>query len=170
VRIRPRRFAAPSIAALLAASAFAADAAEITLRDDKFQPYREYTTGRVVVSTYPNLLATELIARVDRKSAATEALVSVEVAYEGYRARHYDSARDAHAEPLAFNEVAHEGGCPRPPCAYNEKFTVAIPMPELRNAPAAGYQLKVFAKGGGDAVITVPRGPIDRLLAVIDKH
>jgi hypothetical protein len=168
VRIRPRRFTA--LAVLLAASAFAAHAAEITLRDDKFQPYREYTTGRVVVSTYPNLLATELLARIDRKTAAAETLVSVEVAYEGYRARHYDGARDAHAEPLAFNAVAHEGGCPRPPCAYDEKFTVAIPIPELRNAPAGGYQLKVFAKGGGDMLITVPRGAIDRLLTVIDNH
>ena len=80
MRIRPRRFTA--LAVLLAASAFAAHSAEITLRDDKFQPYREYTTGRVVVSTYPNLLATELLARIDRKTAAAETLVSVEVAYE----------------------------------------------------------------------------------------
>ncbi len=157
-----------SICVLLAVASTAAQAAEVTLRDDKFRPYREYTTGNVVIASLPNLLSTELIARVDRKTAATETLVSMEIAYEGDHARHYDSARDAHAEPLAFNEVAHEGGCQRPPCAYDEKFTVAIPIPELRKAPVGGYQLKVFAKRGGDALITVPRGAIDRLLAMID--
>jgi len=162
--------AALNVVALLAVSACATPAVEVTLRDDNFRPYREFTAGRVVVSSLPNFSALELVARVDRQTAAIDTLVSVEVVYQDYHARHYESARDARATPLVLERVSHDGGCQHPPCAYGERFTVAVPITELRNAPAGGYQLKVFAKDGGDMLVAVPRGDIDRLLAVVDKH
>ncbi len=155
---------------LLGGHAIAAHAAEVTMRDDNFRPYREYTTGPARISNYPNLIATELIARVDRKSRAAATLVSMEIAYTGDQMRNYESARNARAESLGFQQIGRSRSCEKRMCTYDETFTVEIPPDELRRAPPGGYQFKVFGRGGGDALITVPKGAIDRLLGAVDKQ
>ena len=45
---------------------------------------------------------------------------------------------------------------------------VEIPEAELRQAPPQGYQLKLFARNGPDALVTVPKSSIGRLLERID--
>ncbi len=163
-----KRFAA-SIALLgLAACAGGASAPEIALRDDAFRPYREYTTGQRVVRAYPNTLATELIARVDRKTGATTTLLSADFTYWASRMRRYDSARDARAEALTFAKTSRHRACEKGTCVYEERFTVEIPQAQLRSAPVDGYQLKVFAREGGDATITIGKGDIEQLLAALD--
>jgi hypothetical protein len=172
MRGRVQRFAASL--ALLASALFAACAAgtaapEIALRDDNFRPYREYTAGQQIVRAYPNTLATELVARVDRKSGAITTLISADFAYWGRHMRKYESARDARAEALPFEKISRHRSCEHGDCLYHETFTVEIPQGELRRAPPAGYQLKIFARRGDEAVITVPHGDIERLLMAIDQ-
>ncbi len=158
---------------LLQAGALAAQQAaapgQVQVRDDQFRPYREYTTGRIRAGTYPNLLAVELSGRIDRTSGALTTLISVEFAYLSDHKRNYESARDSRAQPLRFTRLASHGRCPPgAKCAFTEVFTVDIPDAELRQAPAAGYQLKVFARKGGDALVTIPKAQIVGLLARID--
>ena len=163
-----KRFAA-SIALLgLAACAGGASAPGIALRDDTFRPYREYTTGERVVHAYPNTLSTELIARVDRKTGATTTLLSADFTYWASRMRKYETARDARAKTLIFAKISRHRACERGSCVYEERFTVDIPQAELRGAPPDGYQLKVFAREGGDATITIGKRDIEQLLAALD--
>ena len=151
------------------AGAAAAHAGEVVLRDDTFLPYRQYTAGKVRISSFPNLIETELLARVDRKTGAISTLASFKFAYAGDHLRSYDSARNTRAETLRFNAVSHRRSCEKKDlCVFNEVVTVEIPAAELRQAPSGGYPLKVFARAGGDATIAVPRGTIDQLLAAVE--
>jgi hypothetical protein len=164
-----KRFAA-SIALLgLAACAGGASAPDIALRDDTFRPYREYTTGQRIVRAYPNTLATELIARIDRKTGATSTLVSADFTYWANRMRKYESARNARAKTLIFAKISRHRACEKGSCVFEERFTVEIPQAELRSAPPDGYQLKVFARDGGDATITIGKRDIDGLLAALTE-
>ncbi|MBX9592596.1 MAG: hypothetical protein K2X43_25185 [Hyphomonadaceae bacterium] len=155
--------------ACAAAAQQAAHPGQIQVRDDKFQPYREYTTGRVRAGAHPNLLALELNGRIDRRSGALTTLLSVEFAYmSGYK-RGYETARNSRAEVLHLTKLSSSGRCPSGSmCAYGEVFTVEIPEAELRQAAPEGYQLKVFARTGPAAVVTIPKAQIAALLARID--
>jgi hypothetical protein len=55
-------------------------------------------------------------------------------------------------------------------CPYGERFSVEIPEAELRQAAAPGYQLKLFARNGPDALVTIPKAAIVRLLERIDRE
>ncbi len=170
--MRGMRFAA-SIAmlgsALLAACAAGTSAPEIALHDDIFRPYREYSAGRRVVYGYRNILAAELIARVDRKSGAATTLVRVRFEYWGGRMRRYESARSAQAEALALETLSRNRSCGDGDCHYQDLLSVEIPQDELRRAAADGYRLKVFARNGDGATITIAKADIDQLLATLDK-
>jgi hypothetical protein len=103
--MRSARFAAliaMSGSALLAACAGGAPVPTVSLRDDNFRPYREYTTGQRTFRAYPNTFITELVARVDRKTGVTRTLLSADFRYLGGRMRKYESARNASAEALTF--------------------------------------------------------------------
>lgn len=54
-------------------------------------------------------------------------------------------------------------------CSVTETLMIGIPEAELRQAPPSGYQLKVFAHGGSDVLITIPRAAIEKLLAKLHK-
>ena len=139
------------------------------LHDDRFRPYREYTTGQVRAGSYPNLVGLELNGRIDRRSGALTTLLSVEFAYVGLHKRNYESAHNNHAQPLPLTRVASHGRCPRRmTCSYTEVFTVEIPAAVLRQAAAEGYNLKVFARHGPNAQINIPKVQIAALLARID--
>lgn len=147
----------------------AAQSGQIQVRDDQFTPYREYTTGRVRAGTYPNLLALELNGRIDRKSGALTTLLNVEFAYVSDHKRGYETARNSQAQPLRFTRLSSHGRCPPgAKCSYGELFTVEIPEAELRQAAPEGYQLKVFARNGPGAVVSIPKAQIVALLARID--
>jgi hypothetical protein len=142
---------------------------QVQVRDDQFRPYREYTTGRVRAGAYPNLLAVELNGRIDRQSGALTTLISVEFAYLSDHKRGYESARNSNAQPLRFTRVSSHGRCPPGAmCSFSEVFAVEIPDAELRQAPAEGYQLKVFARNGPGVTVTIPKAQIAGLLARID--
>ncbi len=146
-----------------------AQAGQVHLRDDKFSPYREYTTGPVRAGTHPNLLAVQLIGRIDRQSGVLATLLSVEFAYVSSHKRGYEAARDSRAQPLRFTKVASNGRCQfGATCIYSEVFTVDIPEAELRQAAPEGYQLKLFARNGPGAVVGLPKAQIVALLARID--
>jgi hypothetical protein len=163
-----KRFAASIALVGLAACAGGAAAPEIALRDDVFRPYREYTTGQRVVRAYPNTLATELIAHVDRKTGAATTLLSADFTYWASRMRRYESARNARAKALTFAKISRHRACEKGNCVYEERFTVEIPQAELHSAPPEGYPLKVFARDGGDATITIGKRDIEQLLAALD--
>ena len=173
MRGRAGRFAALFAllgSAFLAACAAGGSAPEIAVRDDNFRPYREYTTGKQLVSTYPNTFAAELIGRVDRKTGATTTLISADFAYQDDRMRKYESARDARAEALPLQGISRVRSCEQHVCVHEEKFAVEIPEDALRRAPAGGYQPKIFARDGGDTTVTIPKGQIDLLLAALHKQ
>lgn len=170
--MRSKRFAA-SIAvlgsALLAACAAGPPAPEITVRDDAFRPYREYTTGQRTVGGYPNTVITKLVARVDRKTGATTTLLGIGLVYAAQHMRNYESARNARAEVLPLQRISRHRSCEQRSCVYDEKFMIEIPADALRRAPSGGYPLKVFARDGGDATISVAKADIERLFAALDK-
>ncbi|MGI9403670.1 MAG: hypothetical protein ACR2OF_04050 [Hyphomicrobium sp.] len=143
---------------------------EITLHDDAFRPFVEYATGTTRVSSHLNRFFFKLLARVDRKTGETSTLVSLVIAYEGSHLRKYKSARNARAEALRFYKPTRHRSCEEGWCSFDETLLIEIPQTELRQAPPAGYQLKVFARSGENVLITIPRGVIERLLAKLDNH
>ena len=141
----------------------------IQLHDDKFSPYRDFTTGQIRAGSYPNLLGVELVGRVERKTGMVTTLLKVEFAYVGEHKRGYESARNSSAQPLGFTKVSSNRRCQvNGPCTHSEIFTVEVPQAELRQAPSEGYQLKVFARNGPSAVVGIPKATIVALFARID--
>jgi hypothetical protein len=142
---------------------------QIATRDDTFQPYREFRSGRVTLRHYPNIVSYELIGRLDRKSGVLTTLIEVDFAYAALRHRHYNAARDARAGTLRLVPLRANGRCAgSAPCPHEEVFEVLIPEADLREAPAEGYALKVFAKDGPETVISIGKERILALLAAAD--
>lgn len=158
---------ARAAALLLCSVAFSsARASDIIVRDDPFLPYLEHSTGQHKAKSGMNSVGSELMARTDRKTGALITLVHVDFAYTAEFRRTYESARNIRAEALAFTPLASTSTCIKnSDCVIGEAFTLAIPLSDLRQAPASGYAIKVFARRGGDTVLTIPKGAIDRLLA-----
>ena len=146
-------------------------ASTVWLTDDQFRPYREYSTGFIDGATTSGLDSKRLVARVDRKTGALTAALEFIVTYKGRLKYTYDTARNSKAEPLKVGVIAHKASsCKRSEstCINMEVVGVAIPEAELRNAPAEGYPVKLFAHLGPDALIPIPKQLIVSLLAKVD--
>ena len=155
-----------ALVAVMAAQTPPAHAADVFLRDDPFLPYREYVIILPLTAAGMNRAQVDLAARVDRKTQAITTLIKVDIAYIAEHRRIYESARNARAEALRFTAITHTKSCEkRDSCVFDDRFTVAIPLSDLSAAPAAGYPVKVFSRGGGDITIPVSKSPIDRVLA-----
>jgi hypothetical protein len=142
---------------------------DIHERDDSFRPYREVFTGQHRVGGYPNLIGLRLVGRLDRKSGALSMQLEVEFAYMSDHKRGYHTARNNRAEALRFTALSSNGRCRTgSSCPYGERFVVDIPEGDLRQASPNGYQLKLFARNGPEALVTMPKGSIARLLEHID--
>jgi hypothetical protein len=143
---------------------------QIQLRDDKFSPFREYTTGQVATRSGQNVLGVEFLGRIDRQSGLVPILLKVEFGYLSSRKRSYEVARNSRAEPLPFTKVASNRRCEfgATDCVHSEAFTVEIPQAELRQAGPEGYQLKVFARSGPGVTVGLPKATIVAMLAKID--
>ncbi len=158
-----------ALVATAAAAQQVAQSGQIQLRDDKFSPYREYTTGPIRAGTYPNALEVQLIGRIDRQSSVLTTFLSVQFAYVSDHKRGYEAARNSSAQPLGFTKVASNRRCQlNAACTHSEVFTVEIPEAQLRQAPPEGYQLKLFARNGPGAVVGIAKAQIAALLARID--
>jgi hypothetical protein len=159
-----------ALEATAAAAQQAAQSGQIQLRDDKFSPYREYTTGPVRAGTYPNLAVVEFVGRIDRQSGVRTTRLRVELAYLSAHKRGYEAARNSRAQPLGFTKVASNRRCEfgATACVHSEVFTVEIPEAELRQAAPEGYQLKAFARNGPGAVAGISKSQIVALFARID--
>ena len=156
------------VALLAATASFApsAHAGDVTVRDDPFLPFREYIVILPLTATGMNRAQVDLAARVDRETQTITTLIKVDIAYIAEHRRIYESARNARAEALRFTAITHTKSCEkRDSCVYDDRFTVAIPLSDLSAAPAAGYPVKVFSRGGGDITIPVSKSQIDRVLA-----
>jgi len=144
-------------------------ASPIKVNDDRFRPFREYTTGEIRIGNASGLASKQLVGRVDRRTGALTTLLQFEIAYLGTHKRTYENARNNRAEPLRLNSVQRNAKChPRNGCVYSEKFLIIIPEAELRRAPATGYQIKAFARNGPDILVTISKELIARLFAKID--
>jgi hypothetical protein len=167
---RASGLAAACLLLLVGASA-PAQTSEIQDRDDPFRPYREYFTGQIRAGAYPNLLGLRLSGRIDRASGRLITLLEVEFAYMSDHKRGYEGARNSRAEALRLTVVSSSGRCRTgSSCPYGERFSVEVPEPELRQAPVQGYQLELFARNGPDALVTIPKAAIVRLLERIDRE
>lgn len=170
------RIGGVSIISVLAASC-ASDqqkieaASSVSVADDQFRPYREYSTGFIQSSNTTGLDSKRLVARVDRTTGAVTTALEFIVTYKGQLKYTYDTARNSKAEPLKVGVIAHKASnCKRSEstCIYLEVVGVTIPEAELRNAPADGYPVKLFAHLGPDALIPIPKQLIVSLLAKVD--
>jgi hypothetical protein len=146
-----------------------AQASEIKAADDPFKPYREYSTGAV---TSGNMLGSGgkiLMARVDRKTGAVTTLLHFQIVYNDGHVRQYETARNARAEQLPLRTLLRQGRCKLGGhCPYSDSFEVTLPEPDLRQAGADGYMIKVFARNGPEIMILVPKPMIASLLARVD--
>jgi hypothetical protein len=93
----------------------------------------------------------------------------VGLVYAADRMRRYESARNLSAEALRFQRISRHRSSETRSCVYDEKFMIEIPADELRRAPPAGYQLKIFAREGADTTLTIAKADIERLFAALDK-
>lgn len=142
---------------------------QIKVTDDPYRPYREYTTGEIKSANAVGVGAKQLVGRIDRTTGALTTVLQFEIAYQAYARRHYETARNAKAEVLAFNQVQKTARCrPGADCVYGEQFIVTLPEAHLRAAGPEGYSVKVFARSGPDVLVALPKEMIDSLLARID--
>ena len=163
--------------AVLTASACASQqdkidvASQIVKTDDQFLPYREYTSGALRSSTANGLDGSILVARIDRKTGALSTAVQYVSVYTHDGKYNYQSARNSRAEQLKLSVISRRSGhCSRKDgtCTHDEVLHIDIPEDALRQAPAEGYQVKLFARLGPDALITIPKQMIVSLFAKID--
>jgi hypothetical protein len=164
----------PFVLALLCACATVeqqtAAAVHGRILDDKFRPYKEFQTGEIHVTTPVGTGAKQLIARVDRKTARATYILVFHIAYPGNHRRTYSNARNDRAEALKVTPIArNSAGCRSTyGCNFDELVEIQIPEADLRQAPAAGYQLKLLPVLGPDALIVVAKHVIESLLAKVD--
>lgn len=144
----------------------------ISVVDDRFRPEIEVTTGIVETATPLGVGRKRLLAHIDRKTGAVvRTVLAFEIGYTGGGRRSYEQASDAHARPLRLSKVARNSHCERNgACSAVESLLIEIPEADLRNTPAEGYALKLFARNGPDAPIVVPRPLVTALLARLDAE
>jgi hypothetical protein len=160
-----------ALLALLVVGKALAQTGDLHERDDKFRPYQDVFTSQYRAGGYPNLIALRLVGRIDRNSGALTTQLEIEFAYMSDHRRGYEIARNARAEVLRFTAVSSSGRCRTgSSCPYGERFMIEIPDSELRQAPSQGYQLKLFARNGPEAVVTIPQGAIVRLFERVDRE
>ncbi len=140
-------------------------------RDDQFAPYQEVVTPTLRSGAIPNVTLLKLIGRRDRKSGEATALASVQVSYEARSQRHYEIARNSRAETLPLQVVSrgHSTTCRQHLCRYVEDYLVELPLAELRHTPGAAFAFKLFAKGGHDHLVAIPKELIASLIKSLDE-
>ncbi|MEQ1717187.1 MAG: hypothetical protein ABL907_14595 [Hyphomicrobium sp.] len=150
-------------------------ASSIQARDDKFLPYREYTSGTMKESgpllSGEALRLNTLIGRVDRQSGAKQFAVEVLLHYSEDHRRKFESARSAKAEALTLVKVEQiRKSCSKKlgSCDYDEVVHVVLPEAGLRGAGAEGYPVKLFARSGHTATVEIAKPVIAALLAKVD--
>jgi hypothetical protein len=167
--VRHRMWGVVAAWCLLQASASLAHAGDIKVNDDRFRPFREYTTGEIRTSTAVGLGSKQLVGRSDRQTGALTTLLQFQIAYLSNHKRSYETARNDRAQPLPLKSVQRNAKChPRNGCVYSEIFLILIPEADLRQAPVGGYHVKAFARNGPDVLVTIPKEVIVSLFARID--
>lgn len=157
-------------AALLAGCASLPPPTEVQAIDDPFRPFVEYHAGLASVAQWQASATVRLVGRIDRKTREPSTHVFVEMAYTAETRRHYETARNSRAEPLSVTKHAGSGNCGgKGPCPHGEVVTIDVPIEDLRRAGPQGYALKLFAKYGPEATLTMPKPVIDAMLARLDK-
>jgi hypothetical protein len=146
-------------------------ASQIRVNDDQFLPYKEYSTGTLWNFDSKAFTQVSLGARQDRKSGILQTLLEFTVAYSTDSRYNYKNARNNKAEQLtltALRRRSHNCNRKEDTCDHREILQVTIPEAELRQAPAEGYQVKLFAAVGPPQLITIPKPLIVSLLAKVD--
>lgn len=158
------------LVALLAACASLPPPTDVQAIDDPFRPFVEYHAGLASTAQWQASATVRLVGRIDRKTREPTTHVFVEMAYTAETRRHYETARNSRAEPLAVTRHAGSGNCGgKGPCPHGEVVTVDVPIEDLRRAGPQGYALKLFAKYGPEATLTMPKPVIDAMLARLDR-
>ncbi len=151
-------------------------ASGIKSNDDQFLPFRQYESGLMKEPRSPTSGDIDrfdvLLGRVDKKTGDASFAVQVLLAYAKDHRQKFQSARNAKAEKLRMIHVEDlRKSCSRSAglCAFNEVFDVLIPETDLRGAGPEGYAIKLFARAGSEAVITIPKPVIASLLQQVDE-
>ena len=172
------RSAMPHVVVLLVVSACASPGVPTTISqlDDPFRSYRQYsattTTTAAPFSADRTSVAAQLLVRVDKKSAATDASLDLAMVYTSDTRRVYKTATNIRAEPLNVSVLQRQSTpCSRQTgiCVRSERLAISLPEADLRNAGAEGYSLKVFSVAGGDLTVTIPKPTIVAILAKVDS-
>jgi hypothetical protein len=158
------------VAVLMSGCASLPPPTEVQAIDDPFRPFVEYHAGLASVAQWESSATVRLVGRIDRKTREPSTHVFVEMAYTSETRRHYETARNIRAELLAVTKHAGSGNCGgKGPCPHGEVVTIHVPIDDLRRAGPQGYALKLFAKYGPEATLTMPKPVIDAMLARLDK-
>jgi hypothetical protein len=157
------------LCAVLSACAINPPPTELRTRDDQFSPYREIASGQLRSGTGDSRELMQLIGRIDRKTAVVSTMVQITHVYRASMRLVFETARNVRAEPLRLAQLGRTSDCsPKIGCIYTEVYTIDIPESELRQAPATGYQFKIFARIGGERLMTIPKSLTTDLLQKID--
>lgn len=146
-------------------------ASQIRVNDDQFLPFKEYSTGTLWNFDSKAFTQVSLGARLDRKSGILQTLLEFTVAYNTDARYNYKDARNNKAEQLTLTALRRRShNCIRKEdtCDHREILQVTLPEADLRQAPAEGYQVKLFAAVGPPQLITIPKQLIVSLLAKVD--
>jgi hypothetical protein len=159
------------LTALLPACAVQTAAPTGGLRDDRFLPYREFSTPRFALRHGREQISGHLTARHDKATGAISTYAIVAVVYGQKLGRRYEAARNARAETLPFTQMLHDGaGCRRQAgCAHAEMFRIEVPLADLRAAATAGegYPIKMFGRAGYETLYPIPKELVALLMAEI---
>ena len=146
-------------------------ASQIRVTDDQFQPFKEYSTGKLWSFDTKFFSEVTLGARLDRKTGALSTILEFLVSYNTDARYNYKVARNNKAELLKLSALQRRShNCIRKEdtCDHKEILQVEIPESDLRQAPSEGYAVKLFPAVGPAQLVTVPKQLIVSLLAKVD--
>ena len=151
-------------------------ASTIKTNDDQFLPFRQYESGLMKEPRAPasgDIYRYDVLwGRVDKKTGDASFAVQVLLAYAKDHRQRFQSARNAKAQSLHMVHIENlRKGCSRSAglCNFNEVFDVLIPETDLRGAGPEGYAIKLYARAGSEALITIPKPVIVSLLKQVDE-
>jgi hypothetical protein len=137
----------------------------ITVEDDQYQPYIEYSSEGSIQGPLDNSVIWVLLARKERATGTVKYFTQWGNFYSTDGWKFYFKANDNNATKLEFVEVGRDvGKCYSSGCSKTETYNIYF-TPEQMNAGAvSGLNFKVFAQDGSSQTSTIPAPLVKALL------
>jgi hypothetical protein len=139
----------------------------ISVSDDQYQPYIEYSSEASVEGPLDDSYIWVLVARKDRASGVVRYYTQWGNFYTKDGWKFYFKANDSKATALDFDEVDREvGKCYSSGCTHTETYNITFTSEQMAVGASEGLNFKVYAQDGSSRTTTIPATLVK---ALVDK-